>query len=270
MRTDSRSQAYCERDGNKIDPWGEPLNVVSNGPQLVLGLWYMVKVHRDANIDVQLPGAMLYTATAMGSTIWHAVGITATYYFDIALPVAFIGWFTFNYAYRVLGVRSVALRFAATFGSYGGLGVLAYIHDSNLLGVHWAWIALLLPLAVVHKLKCTWKPNALLKSWLVMCVALFWYAADRAFCKDEQPGYQPGYHWLWHLFSAIGGFLILHSLPPEDWAKPGHAIDDPWCGGLRRDAVGRSVHPATSSKDVPPRGDDNVEVVVHDATSNKE
>ena len=73
-------------------------------------------------------------------------------------------------------------------------------------------------------------------SRLRYAVGLACYAFDRVLCRDEQRGYQPGYHWLWHCFSAFAGLRLLHCLPPEDWKQPGHDID-PWCGCLATDAV---------------------------------
>ena len=258
MKVDSRAQGYCERDGDSFNLLGEPLNFFSNFVQIGLGVAYTARVKDEPNLDVNLPGAVLYTATSVGSAVWHSVALPWCYPLDMAIPIVFIGWFSFNWAYRVLAIRSVALRFGATLAAYGGMGALAVAYDSPHFGVHWSWIAMFAPLAVAHKLKCSWRPNALLKSFACMAAALACYALDRVACRDEAPGYQPGFHWLWHLGSALGGFQLLRSLPPEDWFVAGHNIDDPWCGGLSVDAVSSmrwkaaQVEPDVDDRSTPP------------------
>lgn len=234
---DERAQAYCERDGDGFDLLGEPMNFFSNFLQIGIGLAYSAKVSQEPHLDVNLPGAVLYTLTGVGSAIWHSVALTATYALDMVIPIMFIGWFSFNWAYRVLHLRSVALRITAMLVAYGGMATLAVTYDSPLFGVHWSWISLLLILAVLHYRLCTWRPRALLKAFLIMSMALCCYALDRVACQNERSGYQPGFHWLWHVISAFGGLMLLRSLPPEDWYVEGHDVKDIWCGGCLPDAV---------------------------------
>ena len=244
MRVSASSAAYCERDGRDFDLLGEPANFFSNFFQIAAGLRYTYGVAQQKNLDVNVLGGVLYTAVACGSAIWHSVGLAWTLVLDLAIPFAFIAWFGYNWGYRVLRIRSVWLRFGFLFFALGGTGALVSLYTSPAFSVHWAWFVVLVAAAVWHRLICDWRPNGILASAGLYGVGLACYAMDRVLCEDERKGYQIGSHWLWHVFSALGGLLLLHSLPPEDWNAPGHDVD-PWCGCFRRRAVpGEKVAPA--------------------------
>ena len=236
MRVSASSGAYCERDGRDFDLLGEPLNLFSNGLQIGIGAHYCVTVSQRKNLDANLLGGVLYTAVAFGSAIWHSVGFGWALLLDLVIPFFFIAWFGFNWGFRVLRIRSVPLRFAFLLATLGGTGALVAAYASPVFSVHWAWFAVLLVAAAWHRLVCSWRPHGILLAAALYAVGLLFYGADRVMCTDEKKGYQPGFHWLWHVFSALGGLLLLKALPPEDWRAPGHDID-PWCGCLEAGAV---------------------------------
>ena len=243
MRVSASSGAYCERDGRDFDLLGEPANLFSNLFQIAIGAHYCVTVARDRRLDANLLGGVLYVCVALGSAIWHSVGLSWTLLLDLAVPFAFIAWFGFNWGFRVLRIRSVALRFAFLAAALGCTGGLVDAYASPVFSVHWAWFLVLMVGAVWHRTVCAWRPNGVLLAAALYAAGLLFYGADRVLCEDEKEGYQPGFHWLWHIFSALGGRLLLGALPPEDWRAPGHDID-PWCGCLKGSAVPTKVTPA--------------------------
>lgn len=188
------------------------------------------------NLDANLLGGILYVCVAVGSAIWHSVGLEWTLLLDLAIPFLFIAWFGFNWSFRVLRVRSVPLRFGFLVFGLGATGALVALYTSPAISVHWAWFLVLVLGATWHAYICTWRPFGMFKAAVLYAVGLVCYAFDRTMCTDEKKGYQIGFHWLWHVFSALGGLLLLHSLPPEDWEAPGHNID-PFCGCLKRNAA---------------------------------
>ena len=239
MKVSATSAAYCERDGDDFNLLGEPCNFFSNFVQILVGIIYCVRVSKQKNFDVNLPGGIIYTLVAVGSAIWHSVGLQWALYLDLGIPFIFISWFMYNWAYRQLGIRSVPKRFGAMICGLGIIGSLSTFYTSPLIGVHWGWFTVLVMGGFVHFYVSTWHRWRILQASAFYAIGLFFFAADRELCKDEQDGYQPGFHWLWHLFSATGGLILLYSLPPEDWFIEGHDIQDIWCGCFKESAVQR-------------------------------
>ena len=236
MRVSAASAAYCERDGRDFDLLGEPANFFSNFFQIAVGIHYCVRVAKLENLDVNVLGGILYVLVACGSAVWHSVGLAWTLTLDLVIPFVFIAWFGYNWGYRVLRIRSVPLRFGFLLVALGGTGALVSLYTSPAFSIHWAWFAVLVACAAWHFAVCSWRPYSVLASAALYAAGLVCYALDRVACEDEKRGYQIGTHWLWHVFSALGGLLLLHSLPPEDWFVPGHNVD-PFCGCLKTSAV---------------------------------
>ena len=207
------SVAYCERDGNTFNLFGEPLNVLSNFPQLILGLMYCYKLRQSSR---QVLGGSLYTLVSIGSMIWHATGFLWTLYLDLFFPGLFILWFSYHWGYRVLGISSKWKRFVFPFLGLVLSHFISYWYQAPYIDSHWSWYSVMIVLAIWHRLISYWRPWSILIAVVWYGIALVFYALDSVICRDEQPGYQPGWHWLWHLFSCGGGWCLLHSLPPND------------------------------------------------------
>jgi hypothetical protein len=231
----SASQAYCERDGANFNLLGEPMNVSSNVVQIGLGIWFCLKTTKQKNRDVDLPGGFLFTAVAVGSAVWHSLGYGWALYLDLMIPFLFIAWFGFNWGFRQLAIRSVPLRCAFIAVALSCTGALSAVYTSPSVGVHLSWFSVLLFMGFVNVRVSTYKKYNILYSAAFYAVGLMFYAFDRELCEDEKPGYNPGFHWVWHLFSCGGGWVLLHSLPPEDHFVDGHNITPFGC--CRRAAV---------------------------------
>ena len=137
----------------------------------------------------------------------------------------------------VVGALGLGVGIPATFP-------LPYVN------VHYGWWAMLFVIAVLHYVYSTWKPFIVLSAWATITVALGFYMADPlCLSRGDHPGYLPGTHFMWHVLSGAGTFILLLSLPPEDWEDPGRDIDGKWY----KLWMERRLAPAGSQPFPPPR-----------------
>lgn len=207
-------EIYCERNSSEFNLLGEPINLFSNFFQIGIGLTYCYRVRKIKPRHVELLGGILYTLVGIGSSIWHSFGLTWTLILDLFFPALFILWFSYHWTNRVLGIKNVCLRFVA-LGFISGLSnFLGNFFQVAYIGAHWSWFTTIVLLGLVHKWKSNWKPNLIIISSLLYGIALVFYALDTILCDEDSLDYQLGYHWVWHIFSSLGGFCLLLSLPP--------------------------------------------------------
>ena len=225
-------EIYCERNSPEFNLLGEPINLFSNFFQIGLGLSYCYRVRNvlprnvellgnPRNVEllgnprnVELLGGILYTLVGIGSSIWHSFGLTWTLVLDLFFPALFILWFSYHWTNRVLGIENVCLRFVA-LGFISGLSnFLGNFFQVAYIDGHWSWSTTIVLLGLVHKWKSNWKPNLIIISSFLYGIALVFYALDTILCDEDSEDYQLGYHWVWHIFSSLGGFCLLLSLPP--------------------------------------------------------
>ena len=244
---------YCERIGTAFSVNAEPLNVWTNLWQLCLGVGFTVYACRRGRDgkrrnDVSAAGGVLFSLVAIGSLVWHMLGYNITYLLDIAIPNLFIIWFAYQWFWRTLRLRQVwprVLLVVASFAVFAGLLALGdrvpwYPYTS----VHWAWWVLLLVFSPIH-----WAVSRSFRRWAIalataiLAVALIFYAVDKAQHLRLPPSglrgngldkaavpceWRVGSHFLWHLTSATGFFLLLLALPPEDHHSPGLELRPCW------------------------------------------
>ena len=227
---------YCERVGTEFNANGEPFNTYSTLFQLALGLLYIGFVSTRENHDIGLLGGVLFAAVALGAFLWHMLAFNWAYLLDMTLPMFFVVWFTWHWGWRVCRFRRVWPRFAfalVAFGLFGALyGVGPRFPLYKYTSVHWVWWALLLVLSPIHWAISTYRRYAIAIATLILLIAIVFYGWDKAMIVHGTC-WQPGTHFLWHLFAATGFFGLLLSLPPEDWESPGLNLE-PWLGSALR------------------------------------
>lgn len=228
---------YCERNGTQFrgDTTAEPLNAWTPLWQIFLGVAYLAWMLRSRarfeRHDIDFVGVVLFVGVGVGAIVWHSLAYNWAYLLDMSLPMLFICWFVYHWGWRVLRFRRVWPRLvfvAVVLGVFFGLyqvGDRFPLH--KYLSVHWVWWAMLFVASPVHWYVSTYRRWAVGLATAILAVSLFFYGWDK-YMMLEGSCWPIGSHWLWHVISATGFFVLFQCLPPEDWESKGTNLYACW------------------------------------------
>ncbi|WP_020559294.1 hypothetical protein [Thiofilum flexile] len=213
--------AYCER-GSDISTWAEPLNVVTTGLWFIVGIWLWILV-RTQGLSYQRPVVQYVLALLIILIGMADFGVhTQDKRMDKGLLFLFLLTFSALYTYLAL-TRFLRLQHRAALIITLGLSLLGslmtilpcklgYCLPPSALGL----FPLILLLVMTRLL---YQRNHPATRWLAGASALLAWGLvfnvlDQPLCQVTllNEGYVLGWHYLWHILSAIAMFLLTQAM----------------------------------------------------------
>ena len=213
--------SYCER-GIDTSTWAEPLNLVTTGLWLLVGIWLWVLV-RTQGFAYQRPSIqyVLVLLIVLSSVADFGVHIQAN---QADKVLVLLSWLIFSGLYfylmctRFLRLKHrSALIITLAVGVVGSLVaivpcILGYCLPASALGL----FPLVVLVVITHLLH---QRNHPATRWLagasvLLALGLVANVLDTPLCQATMTsaGYVLGWHYIWHMVSAIGVFILTQAM----------------------------------------------------------
>lgn len=198
---------YCERLGSGI--WAEPVNATTNLAFLLVAwlAWRAAEQARVLSADIRvLIGLTAFIA--VGSGLFHTLATTWARVLDEVPILLFQLAFVWIYCRRIIGMRPMHVAGILLAYLAAAFWARQFPHLLNGSLTYAPALVVLILLGGYHYGTGRSRRTLLLWAPLVFLASLGFRTADAAVC----PYFPLGTHFLWHVFSAVLLYLLMHGL----------------------------------------------------------
>jgi len=198
---------YCER--TTPDFWAEPVNAVTN-LGFVLGAWLAWRLaRREAALDTGIVALVgMIVAIGLGSFLFHTLASKLTRWLDILPIFVFQSAYLWLYCRRVIQLPMTPAVLSLSFYLLAVLGTAQfpdYLNGSLIYAPAWLVIVIL---GCYHYWRQQAGRSLLLAAAGLLLISIALRSIDIRICSQ----FEPGTHFLWHIFVALVIYLAMRGL----------------------------------------------------------